>query len=159
MSTGEGISKDPAQAAVLLTQVASKGHPWGQVCASSVALPEQTLIEISRMSLLLYKYVLGIMYANGEAGDTDHEKALSLFETSARNGVAAAHNTLGICVSMVPYAALLWTLLIHITCCAGNMYLAGNGVKPDPSKAVDCFRRGVDAGMWGFCVWVAEVHA
>lgn len=38
VSTGEGISKDPAQAVVLLTQVASKGHPWGQVCTSGVAV-------------------------------------------------------------------------------------------------------------------------
>lgn len=46
------------------------------------------------------------MYANGEAGETDHGKAVSLFETAACNGVAAAHNTLGRCASMVSYGML-----------------------------------------------------
>lgn len=40
---------------------------------------------------------------------------------------------------------------------AGNMYLAGNGVKAELTKAIDCFRKGVDAGMWGSCVGVAEL--
>lgn len=65
---------------------------------------------------------LGLMYLSGEVGEHDHGRAFQLLQVAADSGLAAAFNVLG------------------------TMHLKGQGTHADPIAAVDCFRRGAEAG-------------
>jgi len=105
-----GLPLDPQTASTLFMDLAKAGHPYAQ-------------------------HSLAGMYYSGFGTDQNYETALSLFQISAHNKVAASYNMLG------------------------KMHYSGEGTKQNFRKAVQYFIQGTEAGDMQSCMSLAHCYS
>lgn len=128
---GDGVTRDPEQAAHWFQLAASADLPAGQAALAFLHEQGTGVEQDFAQALTLYRaaagrkhawaqYRLGLMYRDGRGVPRDREKAIELFKAAADQGDVGG--------------------LFHL----GEMYENGWGTERDPGEAADWYRKAAE---------------